>query len=287
MPVLVTLGNNPRSRQGGISISKQSKDERKSCYICAPLGSNLEAVRRVLDYLGVRSTASSELPIDNLTIDLKKQLMAVNVVIGILNEEHTSPWMWFELGQAVAFGRRVLLINSPNSRPLPVPLNGLPTLRIDVENSEAIAFALEQVLRAPSPRPVRSRRPKSKGLGTRADQLLLDLEHALRAQDFLAVNAVVASALSESGADTVVTSERVHKVEVDLAIWSDEIDPVVGNPLIIEVKPILTRNAFDQLSAYMSNAGLRWGMLLYDLRRGPEIAATRNHPHEPCGFEAS
>ena len=84
---------------------------------------------------------------------------------------------------------------------------------------------------------------------------------------------VVADALRSSGTDVVVTSPS-HDVGVDLAVWSDVLEPFVGNPLLIEVKGRIrgkteAKQVLRQLASYVSASGSQWGLLLYG--DGPDI----------------
>ena len=66
----------------------------------------------------------------------------------------------------------------------------------------------------------------------------------------------------------VISEAAVANRRVDFAIWSDALQPVMGNPLLVEVKGELRgtdalRKAAQQLSAVTSAAGTGWGLLLY------------------------
>jgi hypothetical protein len=66
----------------------------------------------------------------------------------------------------------------------------------------------------------------------------------------------------------VISEAAVANRRVDFAIWSDALQPVMGNPLLVEVKGELRgtdalRKAAQQLSAVTSAAGTGWGSLLY------------------------
>ena len=54
----------------------------------------------------------------------------------------------------------------------------------------------------------------------------------------------------------------------DFAVWSDVLQPFVGNPLIVEIKsPIQdkasAKRAVEQLTSYLDSSGARWALLLY------------------------
>jgi hypothetical protein len=111
------------------------------------------------------------------------------------------------------------------------------------------------------------------GLGTKSDDFIQILERSLANNDWRSLEHVVADALRSSGTDVVVTSPS-HDRGVDLAVWSDVLEPFVGNPLLIEVKGRIrgkteAKQVLRQLASYVSVAGSQWGLLLYG--DGPDL----------------
>ncbi len=152
---------------------------------------------------------------------------------------------------------------------MPFALHQFLVLRTSLDNREAIDFALEQVLSAPRPSEKREppRRRELAGLGSRADVLLSRLERSLASNDARSLEGIVADALKQSGADLVVASPE-HDVGADLAVWSDVLEPFVGNPLLIELKLRLrgqgdVRNVLNKLALQLTASGTRWALLLY------------------------
>jgi hypothetical protein len=84
--------------------------------------------------------------------ETQRQISHADLVIGVLTSERQSPWVLFELGQASALGRRIVLITSPKAEPIPFSFHEFLVLRIDLDNQDALAFALDQLLSAPEPR---------------------------------------------------------------------------------------------------------------------------------------
>jgi hypothetical protein len=144
-----------------------------------------------------------------------------------------------------------------------------------LDNEEAIRFALDQLLSAPEPRkrePTTQTKP-FRGLGTRADDLIAALERSLATSDWRSVEEVVSDALRTSGADVVVTSPD-RDIGADFAVWSDVLEPFVGNPLLVEVKARIrgkseATRAVRQLASYVGASGSRWALLLYG--EGPDL----------------
>lgn len=207
-----------------------------------------------------------------------------DLVIGVLTSERQFPSVLFELGQAYAHGRRIVLITSPRLDPIPFSLHQFLVLRIDLDNREAIEFALDQLLSAAS-KPKRAPSLQAithAGLGAKADDLTATLERSLASRDWQALEQVVAAALRSSGADIIVASPK-RDMGADFAVWSDRLEPFVGNPLLIEIKISIRSNAeansaVQQLASYLGPSGSQWGLLLYGDGPDPEDQAWSDSP---------
>lgn len=250
----------------------------RTCFISAPAGARVEVLRASLESRGLRVLVPHDLAVGtDWASEIQKQLSQADLVIGVVTSEQQSPWVLFELGQASALGRRIVLIASPSADPIPFSLHQFLVLRIDLDNQEAIEFALDQVLSAPEKsnrQPASRTKPVLAGLGPRTDELIVALDRSLASGDWQSLEHVVAEALRGSGADLVVASPA-HDVGADLAVWSDVLEPFVGNPLLVEVKARIrgkseSSRAFQQLTSYMGASGSRWALLLYGDGPDPE-----------------
>lgn len=258
----------------------------KTCFISAPAGAPLSVLRAALESRGLSVLVPKDLSAgSDWASEIQKQISRADIVIGVLTAERQSPWVLFELGQASALGRRIVLITSPKSDPIPFALHQVLVLRIDLDNQEAIGFALDQVLSAPDLQPKKSPTWKRKpfaGLGPKTDELLTAFDLALASSDFRSLEQIVADALRLSGADVVVPSPS-RDIGADFAVWSDVLEPFVGNPLLVEVKArILSRSdasrALKQLRSYLGASGSRWALLLYGEGAAPESKAWSDCP---------
>jgi hypothetical protein len=128
----------------------------QSCYLTAPAGSNLEILTSALHERGIAVVVPQEaLPAGDPASDLSAVMRDVDLVIGVIGRSRGSDWVLFELGQAWALGKRVLLFAPPKVAFLPSNLNRFLTVRANLSNGEAIEFALDQLTAAP----VRRQRP--------------------------------------------------------------------------------------------------------------------------------
>ena len=242
----------------------------KTCYVSAPGGVSLEVLRQSLLSHDIRPLIPEELSLGtDLASETQRQLAQADLVIGVLPIGRQSPWVLFELGQAFALGRRILLIASPKSEGIPFALQRLLVLRIEPNNREAIDFALDQILSAPPEKPPEQHRKPfyPNALGKQADVFIARLDRGLQSGSEHELLKVLADALQSSGVDAVV-EHSVQERGVDIAVWSDVLEPFVGNPLIIEIKRSIpdkriATTAFEQVSFYLGESGSRWALLLY------------------------
>jgi hypothetical protein len=264
-------------------LSTQSQSV-KTCFVSAPSGLKLGTLRESLLAHGIRPLIPEELTAGtDWASEIQRQMLEADLVIGVLPGNKQAPSVLFELGQAWALRKRILLIASPKAEWLPFPLKRVLVLRVDVRNRQALDFALEQFLSAPTDRePERARVPfERKALGPQSDVLLERLEQWRDVGDARTLERIVSDALRDAGSDFVVESPE-HERGADLAVWSDVLQPFVGNPLLVEVKSRVqdkasAKQAGEQLTVYLAESGARWGLLLYGdgpASTGPVWAST-------------
>lgn len=242
----------------------------KTCFVLAPRGISLEILRQSLIAHGIRPLIPEELSAGtDWASEIQRQLTLADLVVGILPTGRQSSWVLFELGQALALGRRILLIAPPKSEGVPYTLQRLLVLRTEPDNREAIDFALDQLLSAPpEPSVEEHRKPfRPSLLGDQADALIARFEQEMKSGNELGLEKIVLDALQSSGTDAVVESQG-HDRGADLAVWSDVLEPFVGNPLLIEIKRRIrdkeaATKSFRQLSSYLGASGAWWALMLY------------------------
>ena len=244
-----------------------------TCFITAPAGSNLEVLTGALHRRNIHIIVPQQLSAGaEIASEISNVLRVVDLVIGVLTSERRSEWILFELGQAWALGKRILLFAPPNFAHLPSTLRRFLTVRANVSNREAVEFALDQLLAAPEPTRRSGAQLKEKQpLGASADGYLQGslpmIASATPSELGAQLEALVADALREAGVDVLTESPRRDQ-GADLAIWSDALQPFVGNPLLVEIKTRLrgqrdVSNAAQQLGKYVAAGGGLWGLLLY------------------------
>lgn len=262
------------------------KSQLKTCFVSAPSGLRLNALRESLVSHGVQPLIPQQLaPGTDWASEIQRELSHADFVIGVLPAGRQSSWVLFELGQAWALGKQILLIASPKAASIPFAVQRLLVLRIDLNNRQAIDFALDQLLSAkPGSATARPSKPfASPGLGTQADLLLDQLDHHLQSGDARGLEQIARNALQNSGTDIVVESPQRDR-SADLAVWSDVLEPFVGNPLLIEIKRKIedaasAERAFEQLKRYLGASATKWALLLYAQGPPAENRIWRRCPH--------
>jgi len=164
-----------------------------------------------------------------------------DMVIGIMGDRRKDTSVFFELGVASALNKPTLLFITPDYPIDIVPPSGVPYLRMDLRDEDAVMFGLKQMLSL-SPRD-RNRQP-AEGFATRpigpiADQLLAKLAQT-GPREF---EDLIYEALKASGARTIARGSKTEDQGVDFAVWSSDLEPTIANPLLIECKSSLSNQS--------------------------------------------
>ncbi|TGQ80243.1 toll/interleukin-1 receptor domain-containing protein [Mesorhizobium sp. M8A.F.Ca.ET.207.01.1.1] len=258
----------------------------RTCFISAPAGVKLDVLRQALASRGIEVLVPDGLGEGaDISAEINSLLARADLVIGVLTTERRSAWVLFELGMAWANKRRIMLIaSSSKSDFIPSNLQRLLVIRSKVNNAEAIGFALDQLLAAPA---TDTREPSTKRAlptGPVSDAFVVaqQVRDAVQTRNGSALERLVAEALQKSGVQVIVEPPRPDQ-GADMAIWSDVLEPVTGNPLLIEIKtrlssPSEARTAATNLSKQLAASGTPWGLLLYGEGIEPSAKISSNLP---------
>ncbi len=240
-------------------------EQVRKAFISAPAGVDTKPLREVLGRRGIDSFFADEmdLPGRSLPEVLVEGMAEADLIIAILDTERNNSNVLFELGFAMGQGKRVLVL-APTDDILPgVALTGMPTIRARPQDTERIEFGLNQVLAAPrrKDKPKKTPTKQTHPIGVVADHLLRELTPEINGEH---VEQLVWKALVESG----ITTLSGLKEDSVLAVWSDDLEPWVGNPLVIEIKSNVRGKdqldqAINQVLRGLGARGATWGLLLY------------------------
>lgn len=249
----------------------------ETCLILAPLSVDTSPLRAKLSARGVRSREESALVTAGSfhSAALVTAIADVDFVCSVLPAGAVDPNVLVEIGMAVAKDRPLLLFVAPKVE-LPMVLRGRPYARASLRDREALDFHLDAFLKNAGRNgdgvesvPVNDRAHlDSVALRAALDQVTIwELGDTAPGEselvEFLSrlfeATGLVASTTRRS------TTHGTHMA--DIAVWVDELEAVVGNPLLVEVvgrSPHTRPNArrFQQLLAEnQTSLGVlvRWG----------------------------
>jgi hypothetical protein len=160
-----------------------------------------------------------------------------DMVIGVMGDRRKETNVFFELGVASALNKPTLLFVTPDYPVDHIPPSGIPYLRMDLRNEDAVMFGLKQALSL-SPRD-RIRQPSAgfttRPIGPVADQLLAKLSQTSPSE----FEDLIFDAIKASGAPTIARGREAEDRGIEFAVWSSDLEPTVTNPLLIACKSSL------------------------------------------------
>lgn len=242
-----------------------------NCFISAAPGIDITAIKNILHAKGISYSFPAEIPDLGLTLfDKAKELIkSSDLFLAVLGKESANRNTYIEIGIAVGYGKKILIV-SASEFAFPSDVWGLVQVTADFERTEAVSFAIDQLVAAPKAekrRPAMTMKLEPTPLGVKAE----NFHRTLRNLGALAMPAdierIVADVLRSSGIQ-VITEAKDSITGPDFAIWSPELSTILGNPILIEVKKSLRRRADimavkKQVTQYMSRSNSRYALILY------------------------
>ncbi len=237
--------------------------EAQRLYVSAP--SDLD-LRPLLDGLKRRGADPYVLSdVAPLGADIAQSLRfaisrADRVLVVLTDKPALNPAL--EAGIALALGKPLLIIAAPGSS-IPSDLKGQLIAQARSDDLDAINYALDHAEAPAAPSADRRSvpRPTGRPLGRdRTNQLLATLDLTGEYPTEQSAIAVILEAIEASRGVGVVSADSGF----DLGVWSDDLDAIGGNPLLVEIKRSLTRGAVDQvLRALDAHPTARLALLVY------------------------
>jgi hypothetical protein len=240
-----------------------------SVFIAAPAQASLTVLKQELEKRGLRVYTAYDLQpaTHSLADHVNRAIKAADLIVGVVPDS-TSPNVFFEIGVAYALQKPFLLLVSPKAGTMPSDLAGMLYVRADPDNAEAIGFALDQYLARFRRRPAKPSRSPREGrpLGSKADDFIAELKRSGAEMRGAELENLVSEILRATGV-TAVTQSPFPDKGADLAVWSDDLQPITGNPLLVEVKSAIRNRtqltqAIDQVERFRRQTGSRIALLL-------------------------
>jgi len=237
-------------------------------FIAAPAGESLTVLIRELGKRDVEGYTAYDLPPATVPIatHLEQAIKKADLFIAVVPEA-ASHNVFFELGMAQAMKKPLLVLVSPKFGAVPSDIAGTLYLRIDPEDREALSFALDECinrLAKAAPRPRKVKKEEGYPLGEEADRFLSEIRNKRMTEAEL--EKLVAKILRAAGAEAVIESHQ-REGGTDLAIWSDALQPIGGNPILVEVKDRIPSRAellgtLNRIEVYREKSGAKLALLI-------------------------
>ena len=248
---------------------------RRTCFISAPAEADTTIRQNILNERGLSVLIEQGDVKSNLSLgkNLLNAIVSSDFFIGVLQAGVDNSMVYYEIGIADGTGKRTLIFTSPSIKNSVKNIKGSLYMRVAMDNREGMEFAIDQVIKAPEiePKVEQTEKPKNEPIEKSEKDLLAETSKAESTWGGHPEDAVI-RALGSSGVNVLVRS-KYWDSGADMALWADELEGSVGNPLLIEVKQhisgstSITRLA-NQLDSYLESSNAGWLLLLY--LKGPE-----------------
>jgi hypothetical protein len=209
----------------------------KTCFISAPVSVDLSDLKSALQAEGIRPVLPFELPIHGADFreQIEKAIKKAQLFIGVVSSKADNLNVLFELGYASAQHKRVAVIQDAAFE-LPPNVSGFPVLKGKIGDQEQVRGFLRQLLLSPKSKAPKSDRIKStKPLSDRARKLIGHVKALGQRATHKELESVLLEAFRDSGIRVIAESKQ-REGNYDLALWLDEIEYPIGNPILVELK---------------------------------------------------
>jgi hypothetical protein len=253
-------------------------EEHGRALISSSASADTSVLREVLRSRGLAPYELDEISAEGRALSdlLEDCLKETDLVVAVL-DGNDKERVLVELGFAWASRKRLLALVAPGEE---LPFSEIPHLRARPDSREALEFWLDQVLAAPP----RQRSPcdavqKTRPLGPLANDFLVEVRRSSTESE---LREILRRVLESSGVSAVGSpADRTSPPGADFAVWSEDFEPWIGNPLVIEAssrgddrKGALAD--LDALSAFLEKTHTQWGLMVCrDTSSVPEHGAER------------
>lgn len=258
--------------------------KERTCWLITDVPDSQVSLSPILADLGIRLVSLYSLMSTSSTVDalIENAASQADLVIAVLQRGGTAPNVYYELGYAAALRKRVLVF-APPGEPLLLDLGNFAVERVELEDQQAVRFAIERAIRAPRPRkdkPVElpaSDRP----IGSLADDILSQLAQI---NDPIRFEEIIAQAFVGTDGHRVAMAGGPGDSGYDFLVWSEAIQPYLGNPLPVEVKWRITASTdLDKVLRRLSEVGSRtqasWRVLVAGTLPERSAHVVRKYPN--------
>lgn len=233
----------------------------KRCFISAPFGTNTGVIRHALEAEGVQWSDQTSVNAGNSWLDVLEQEVARSDFVCAIVPSEGHGNIFFELGIAYSKGKPILAFISP-SLEMPSGMHSLTYVRSDPTDSALVRVALRTFLEHAEPRVLSKKRSRSRS--TVSNSSRSPARYLNQGRDF---EDRTAALLARAGF-IVSEQNKQHDVGADFAVWIDQLEHSLGNPVLVEVKAghlssARLNQAASQLRKHVERTRGRWALLVY------------------------
>ena len=246
----------------------------KKCFISATLTTNLSSLYKLLKNKGIEVMDAASLPFSKMGYSkiIKNEIRKSDFVFVILDSK-TNPNLYFEIGLAVGLKKPIFMIVD-NRVDIPFDLREIVYVKTTLDDIEKIEFALDQFLyQVPKKRRYPHKEKKKLEIFLDASVFINQIE-SLSGFNGLEIERYIAN-LFEKNENIISVKQQPQYVDkgVDMALWIDSTESILGNPILVEIKSgILSKSrllhAEEQLRKYIENTNSSVGLLIYFDKNG-------------------
>jgi len=246
----------------------------RTCFISAPAKVDTTPLRQELEARGIRwFDVATSLPVGSSVLDtVRSGIAEADFLCGVIPDGPVNPNVLFELGLAVGRDRPALVFVDPRVD-VPSDLGGIAVARATLKDTEALRFHLDMFLGHAQPRAngrnhtvIRSMRSTSPAARAWLDAAWDELRSASEPPDEIEIVRFLKELFERfgavaSGAPSTSASFR----RADLAVWIDDLESIVGNPLLVELvgRPERVAETEDRFRRLLAESRAILGLLVY------------------------
>lgn len=240
------------------------KEKRfKNCYLIAPLSNENKQLVELLKRheIHVNEDLYSTNSILSLSNKIEEGIRNADFVCAFLPSKASSN-LFYEIGIARGLKKPIFLIIEDKNT-LNMYLQDMVYVIASIKDINAIEFALDQFLnkyRQNKHFSIKDFNRKKLGFNY-SNRELQRLDNEMELDNFLV------NLFKNLNGVTVVKKDKYENKGIDMALWVDGLDAVIGNPILVELKKVLSNSSLleaeQQLETYLEKTNSNLGLLIY------------------------
>lgn len=228
------------------------KNKEIECYLQASDYQLLEVAKLILKESNIHVIDASFSNINtSISQSIYEAVKQSHVAIFLIKNDSSLKELYFEIGIAVGLRKKVYILCDFDKKYPAKNTDGLDYIYLNLSDKETIRYALSGLLSTLSSKSrliKNSKRNQDKKLvvSSRFKKEITDSLIQGDMKSALAFELAIAKLFKSLGASQVIAGDS-PKDWIDLVVWLDDVEHSLGNPLLVELKTILTHRSVDQL----------------------------------------